>query len=284
MSEKLSEISDELGIEIFDVQSGRSWDKVLAKVEDPNRIPVRVLGNRVLPLAGVFSDREIHVGIKLEHIGQYPYKPELIGGSSVDLQLGNYFYRTDIQRDNRADFYNFHSQEDIDEYFGDVIKAEPLRENSRMMHKFGHTTLRNIDPDSLGIHIKPHERLLGHTMGAIGIRSPGASSYHNTSTNARNGFSVLKDSDIGNPDWIGPLTVELENTNNEDIWLPVGMIIAQARFYGTGGVAANYLAQGSYQSEESPKEALEKWHYTNMKPKVKKVTPMYSPRDWRVEE
>lgn len=276
-TERYGEISDKLGIELFDVRSDRSWEKVLASIDDLNNAPVQVHGNRVIPSKGVFSNKEIKVAVELNHIIHYPNEPELITGSSIDMRLGRFFYRTDQLRDSRPGIYNFHDQDDVDEYFGEVIEAQPLRENSYMMRKFGHTMLRNIDPDSLGIHMKPGERLLGHSLGVVGILAPGASSFSGNSTSGRNGFTVCKDADIGNPNYAGRVTLELENTNPEHIWLGVGQVVAQARFYGTGPVEDN---QHSYQTASDPKQYLANWHHSDMKPKVKHFKPVYGEALW----
>ena len=53
---------------------------------------------------GVYSNVQIKEAINTGHIVFHPYIEENIAGSSVDVTLGHWFYRT--ERINEGGFYN----------------------------------------------------------------------------------------------------------------------------------------------------------------------------------
>jgi deoxycytidine triphosphate deaminase len=67
---------------------------------------------------GVYSNTQIKEAIKEGHIIFHPYQPEHINGSSVDVTLGSWFFRTD--RKSPASVYSPLRFAKIAFYFGFV--------------------------------------------------------------------------------------------------------------------------------------------------------------------
>lgn len=224
-------------------------------------------------ITGVYSNVQIIEAIQTGHIVQYPAAPELINGSSVDVRLGHHFYRTDIAglrqaEDDSAPIYNPYDQDDIARYFGEPLEAQPLQELGRVRRLMGTRALRNIDPEQPVILLRPHERILTHTLEFIGIRAPGTSSMQAKSTTGRNGIVVCKDAGWGDPGYIGRWTMEIQNDNDEWVPLQVGMRIAQIAFYHTGPVAGDYTTlSGNYQTSDDLRALVATWTPQTMLPK-----------------
>lgn len=222
---------------------------------------------------GIYSNTQIFKAIESGHIVQYPFTPELVNGSSVDVRLGHNFYRTD-QSTERAGLYNPFDQEDVNRYFGEPLEAQPLREHDNFRRKLGISALKGIDPEHPIILLRPGERILGHTFEFIGIKPPGTTSMLAKSTTGRNGITVCKDAGLGDPGYINRWTMEIQNENEDEyVPLPEGMRIAQLVFYHTGSVQSDYTRlTGRYQSSENLDEVVAEWHTGRMLPVPPKIT------------
>jgi hypothetical protein len=71
---------------------------------------------------GVYSNIQIKQAIADGHIVFHPYTPEHIAGSSVDVTLGHWFYRT--ERGPSGGFYNPFDEADVNRYFDGPYHAE----------------------------------------------------------------------------------------------------------------------------------------------------------------
>lgn len=222
-----------------------SWD-VLQKHWEPNDVPVRVRGDRVIN-EGTFSNNEMLAAIALGHIVQYPHDPSLIGPASMDVRVGHTFFATD-RNTGKKGLYNPHDSEDILRYFGEPFQAAPLREQGELRRRLGITTLRGIDPEHPLIILRPGERVLGHTHEFLGILPPGMANVYATSSKGRHGITIAQDATFINPGWVNRLVLEIKN-ENEDEHLPLlfGDKVAQITFHGTGAVRGTYADNGSYQ-------------------------------------
>lgn len=221
--------------------------------------------------SGIYSDLEIIEAIESGHIVQYPSAPELINNSSVDVRLGMNFYRTD-QSTQRPGVYNPYDQDDIDRYFGEPLRAEPLREQGEFHRRLGISALKGISEDYPVILLRPGERILAHTHEFIGIRTPGTSSMHAKSTTGRNGVTVCKDAGWGDGGYINRWTMEIQNENEDEyVPLPFGMLIAQIVFHHTGIQKAGYAElTGNYQTSNDLDEIVKNWKVESMRPVPKK--------------
>lgn len=218
---------------------------------------------------GVYSNRQIKQAIREGHIVFHPYIEEHIAGSSVDVTLGNWFYRT--ERPSQGGFYSPFDEQAVSQYFGKPQQAEIHQE---WADKHGRKLFKNIPPEQPIIVLRPHERILAHTHEFIGIKAPGTSTMQARSTWGRNGVAVCLDAGWGDPGYINRWTMEIYNMNqHESVVLPVGERIAQMVFYETGPVDDEYKKlSGKYQSADSKnlQEIIADWSPEQMLPRAYK--------------
>lgn len=217
--------------------------------------------------SGVYSNIEIEQAIKDGHIVFHPYQPQHINGSSVDVTLGEYFFRTD--RKSTKKIYNPFDKPEVDAYFGTAQKAIP---HSQWCKETGSEPLANIPADHPIIVLEPGERILAHTHEFIGILPPGTTSMQSRSTWGRNGLAVCFDAGWGDPGYVNRWTLEIYNLNDRhSIVLPVGERIAQLVFFHTGEVRGSYKdLSGKYTLGTDLDELIREWHPEQMLPRAYK--------------
>ena len=282
------------GNEVYRIEDnfGLSFDDYLvASDRELNDAPVKVLKDRVMG-AGIYSDRELEVGLELGHVVCEP-RPTKVNGSSIDVRLGENFYLAGDAR-NMSAIFNPFDQDDVDRYFGEPLKARPFQfviekvfkeikaneslteeQKKKQLELFeGHENLENIDDEHPLILLRPRERILAHTHEFIGIRPPGTTSMQSRSTTGRIGIASCFCAGWGDPGYINRWTMEVNNLNeNEYVPLPIYYRIAQIVFSATGPVGTEYAkATGKYQTFTSDRfEELEaNWHPSGMLPKSPK--------------
>lgn len=218
---------------------------------------------------GVYSNTEIIEAVREGHIVFHPYIPEHIAGSSVDVTLGHWYYRT--ERKSTGGFYNPFDETEVQRYFDGPYAAEiheqwALKNNRKLFN--------GIPADHPIIVLGPGERILAHTHEFIGIKAPGTSTMQARSTWGRNGVAVCLDAGWGDPGYINRWTMEIYNMNqHESVVLPVGERIAQLVFYHTGKVDQEYTKlSGKYQPSASDDLAklIESWRPEQMLPRAYK--------------
>lgn len=128
----------------------------------------------------VYSNKQIKQAVKTGQIVFHPYQEKHIAGSSVDVTLGNWYYRT--ERPSEGGFYNPFDSRAVDGYFSGALKAE---RHSVWAKKHGRVLFENIPKDHPIIVLRPHERILAHTHEFIGIKAPGTSTMQARSTWSR---------------------------------------------------------------------------------------------------
>ena len=216
---------------------------------------------------GVYSNTQIKQAIKEGHIVFHPYIEEHIAGSSVDVTLGEWYYRT--ERPSQGAFYNPFDEKSVNDYFSGAMQAQI---HGEWAEKHGRLPFKNIPLDQRIIVLRPQERILGHTHEFIGIKAPGTSTMQARSTWGRNGIAVCLDAGWGDPGYINRWTMEIYNMNqHESVVLPVGERVAQMVFYETGPVDLEYKKlSGKYQTGDSTDlEALIRdWRPEQMLPRA----------------
>ena len=219
--------------------------------------------------AGVYSNRQIKAAITKGHIVFHPYIEDHIAGSSIDVTLGNWFYRT--ERSGMSGFYNPFDREDVARYFDGPDHAQI---HSVWAQANGRKLFVGIPADQPIIVIRPGERILAHTHEFIGIKAPGTSTMQARSTWGRNGVAVCLDAGWGDPGYINRWTMEIYNMNQHDsVVLPVGERIAQMVFYHTGPVDGQYNnLSGKYQlsSDKDLQTLIDEWRPQQMLPRAYK--------------
>jgi dCTP deaminase len=217
--------------------------------------------------SGVYSNVEIEEAIKDGHIIFHPYQPEHINGSSVDVTLGEWFYRTD--RKSPTTVYNPFDKIEVDRYFGEPQKAIT---HAEWCKQTGNAPLANIPKDHPVIILEPGERILAHTQEFIGILPPGTTSMQSRSTWGRNGIAVCFDAGWGDPGYVNRWTMEIYNLNQRhSVVLPVGERMAQIVFMHTGEVRGSYEdLSGKYSIGTNLDELIKTWEPLQMLPRAYK--------------
>ncbi len=215
----------------------------------------------------VYSNTQIKHAINYGHIVFHPYNEKHIAGSSVDVTLGHYYYRTERSQDHPV--YNPFDELDVKRYFEGALKAMP---HKKWCDEAGIKPLKGIPLNHPIIPIRPGERILAHTHEFIGIKAPGTSTMQARSTWGRNGVSVCLDAGWGDPGYINRWTMEIYNNNqHETVLLPVGERIAQMVFYDTGPVDLEYKKlSGKYQTNTSSDldAIIKNWRPEHMLPRA----------------
>jgi dCTP deaminase len=220
-------------------------------------------------MGAVYSNKEIKDAVKSGHIICHPFVARNVAGSSVDVTLGEWYYRT--ERTGSSGFYNPFDKQDVERYFDGPNKADI---HEKWSAKNGRKPFTGIPSKHPIIVLRPGERILGHTHEFIGIKAPGTSTLQARSTWGRNGIAVCLDAGWGDPGYINRWTLEIYNMNqHESVVLPVGERIAQMVFYETGPVEGEYRKlSGKYQTEVSAnlKHIIKDWKPQQMLPQAYK--------------
>lgn len=218
-------------------------------------------------ITGVYSNSQIKQAIETGHVVLYPYNEQHINGSSVDVTLGEWYYRT--ERNTQRSVYNPFDEHDVSKHFEGPYQATPHRQ---WVQKHGMTQFVNVPQEHPIIVLGPGERILAHTHEFVGIKAPGTSTMQSRSTWGRNGVAVCLDAGWGDPGYINRWTMEIYNMNqHHSIVLPVGERIAQLVFYHTGEVEGEYHdLSGKYQTESENDLAgiIRSWRPEQMLPRA----------------
>jgi deoxycytidine triphosphate deaminase len=238
----------------------------------------------------VLSDYEIKRAIVEGHIVCRPLRSENIKPSSIDLTLGEFFWRCDAKPHG---VFNPYDRAEVDRYFSGPFTAKPYasvykklggRHDARdwptpaIHDPFLRTSLdtphpfNGIPEDWPVIVLRPRERLLAHSHEYVGIRAPGSTMLKARSSTGRVGLKVCDDAGWGDPGFINRWTWEMRNDNDEAIIIPVGERMAQIVFFHTGEVEGDYGAgaayDGKYQTRgKSVDQLINDWSPYDMLPR-----------------
>lgn len=218
---------------------------------------------------GVLSNTDIKAAIKSGQLVFYPYIESHINGSSLDVTLGQWYYKTETQ--NLGGIYNPFDPEAVKRYFEGALKAEP---HQLWCEKHNRKLFTGIPVDHPIIVLGPGERILAHTHEFIGIKGNATSTMQARSTWGRNGVAVCLDAGWGDPGYVNRWTMEIYNMNQRDaVVLPIGERTAQIVFHTTGEVESEYhKLSGKYQPTpaEDLQIIIDNWQPAQMLPRAYK--------------
>jgi dCTP deaminase len=210
----------------------------------------------------VYSNQQIKKAVERGHIVCYPFNPDNVQGSSLDLTLGEWYYTTDQIATGRI--YNPFDQASVERYFQGPFRAEPHHEWAQ---RTGRQLLAGIPEDHSVIAIGPRQRILAHTHEFVGIQPPGTTEMKARSSWGRNGIQVCACAGWGDPGYINRWTKEITNLNDEEVVLPTGERMAQLIFHETGPVDGHYGAGGKYQTALDLDQIVAAWQPQDMLPR-----------------
>lgn len=247
----------------------------------------------------IFSNLQIRKAHKSGHVVIDPFVSDNIRKSSIDVRLGQWFWRCD----ETTGVYNPRDIENRDRYFAVADGPKLAKPYLSVWRKIGGafgwpmppdpskgTLFKGIPGDWPVIVLRPQETILAHTIEFIGIYAPGTSEMRARSTWGRNGLGVCKCAGAGDPGYVNRWTFELTNFNGVPLIIPVGERIAQLILHKTGPVldgqygveTGNYMS--NYQSGDDLAEIKKKWTPYDMLPKPSKdalvLPPDYNNQDW----
>lgn len=218
---------------------------------------------------GVFSNTDMKSAIKSGQLIFHPYVEDHVNGSSLDVTLGEWYYKT--EKNNLGGVYNPFDPKAIERYFDGPHKAEVHKDWCK---KHGRVLFEGIPADHPIIVLEPGERILAHTHEFVGIKGDATSTMQARSTWGRNGVAVCLDAGWGDPGYVNRWTMEIYNMNQRDaVILPVGERIAQIVFYVTGPVQSEYhKLSGKYQESAADdlQALIKNWSPTQMLPRAHK--------------
>lgn len=217
---------------------------------------------------GVYSNTQIRDALSIGHIICEPYVPDYVNTTSLDVRLGEHFYRITAPSLDALVFNPF-DEEHVQNHF-ELKHAEA---HHKVCKRLGLEALQSITSIHPVIALKPKERILGHTLEFIGIKPPGTSSMQARSSVGRAGINVCQDAGWGDAGYINRWTMEIYNNNSREVLLPVGMRIAQIVFHHTGAVDGEYATDtGKYQRGKADdiRSIIEDWQPSDMLPRIYK--------------
>jgi dCTP deaminase len=203
---------------------------------------------------GVYSNLQIAQAIDDGQIVLHPLAVENIRGSSVDLTLGEWYFTCD---NHSRGVYNPFDEDDVKAYFGEPKKAGFPVDNF----------FKGVPKEHPVIWLGPRQRILAHTHEFIGIKPPGTSEMRARSSWGRNGIAVCLCAGWGDPGYINRWTMEIHNTNDQSVPLPVGERVAQLIFHTTGEVQGDYGDGGKYQTSTDIDQIVADWSPEDMLPR-----------------
>jgi len=210
----------------------------------------------------VYSNQQIREAIHQGHIKCYPFNPDHVQGSSLDLTLGEWYYTTDQISAGRI--YNPFDRNEVERYFRGPLRAEP---HGQWAERTGRRLLAGIPEDHPIIPLGPRQRILAHTHEFVGILPPGTTEMKARSSWGRNGIQVCACAGWGDPGYINRWTKEIANLNDEEVILPCGERMSQLIFHETGPVVGHYGAGGKYQSSLDLDQIIAQWQPSDMLPR-----------------
>jgi deoxycytidine triphosphate deaminase len=235
----------------------------------------------------VYSDIDVRVSIARGQVVCCPLRLENIKGSSVDLTLGENFWRCDA---NPHGVFNPYDEDEIRRYFAGPFRAKPY---ASVYRKIGCSVLRNEWPPPAGdsqsfgrscysmshpfrgipedwpvIVLRPRERILAHSHEFVGVRGRGTTMLKARSSAGRVGLKVCDDAGWGDPGFVNRWTWEMRNDNDEAVIIPVGERMAQIVFFTTGPVERAYSGKYQIGEDEALEQMITGWTPYDMLPRT----------------
>ncbi len=216
----------------------------------------------------VLSDKRILEEHGSGNIVIDPFQRENVKTSSVDVTLGEWFYRPNPN--HGLTVFNPWSEDHVKRVFGEPQRAKTARE------EYGNNLPDGVEPEDRIIIAEPGKMLLCHTQEFIGGVSDTTTEMKARSSIGRVSIVVCNCAGWGDVGYFNRWTMEVTaNGFGFDNPLPellfVGRRVAQITFQETGPIlGTNYSVDGKYQMTSNIDELKGNWSPTMMLPRLYK--------------
>jgi deoxycytidine triphosphate deaminase len=206
----------------------------------------------------------------------HPYKPDNVGPNSLDLCLGeNFFRERRVRRGQRPRFCNIYNGESLDGLWEPVFPKTVKKWREKLKDK-----LTGLHPDERMVVLQPGESLLGHSEEFVGGEFSAeitlVGEMHGRSTIGRCLIKICADADLGDLGFYGRWTFMLTNhMRHHALNLVVGRRIAQLTFHEVRPLRNQAHAYpdkgGTYRvAGKTPEEIRQDWRPQMILPKAGK--------------
>lgn len=212
----------------------------------------------------LLSDKRI---LEKYHAGDIiidPLEPDRIKTSSVDVTLGEWYFRPNTN--HGLTLYNPWSRNHVERVFGQPQRAKTAEE------EFGKDLPDGIKPKDRVIIAYSGQMLLCHTNEYIGGKNGITTMMKARSSIGRSDIVVCKCAGWGDVGYINRWTMEV-TSGGFGLGIPelliVGEPVAQIEFFEVGEtLAENYASDGKYQTSTDLNELKRNWKPEQMLPKL----------------
>jgi dCTP deaminase len=216
---------------------------------------------------GLLSKDQIMAHIEAGNIIIDPFEPRCVGGASVDVRLGEYFYR----EKGGTGTVNLWDSEAAEELWVGPYQAQTVGELRAVVHNQDNLTeaLRELEDTERVILLRPGENILGHTWEFIGGKENINTAMQARSSMGRSHVTVCRCAGWGDPGYCNRWTMEITNNSlNHSVLLVAKRRVAQIVFWQVEPVQRGYGANGKYQIDGGIEAIKEKWEPKAMLPKL----------------
>lgn len=169
-----------------------------------------------------------------------PFDLRHLGTNSYDARIDKYYYQGNIM----TQYVHLDNSLETRGYWGEIREAEFRQEE-----------------EGYYIPVHPGSTILARTIEVIGGRNGYLADMYSRSTTARSGLSVCRCAGKGDVGYIDQWTMEVSNSSDVLIYIPVGFRICQFRFEYVGMTRNGYYEtshSGNYNmgDPQDPKNML----------------------------
>lgn len=224
----------------------------------------------------LLSKEQIVKHVEEGNIVVRPFIKENVGGASVDVRLGKWFWREKdfVSEGIFGQAINLWDDDAAKKLWLGPFKA-PTVENFFEDFYDGEDQTRpslegaNVELSDQIIILQPGENILTHTQEFIGGNQKIGTAMQARSSMGRSHVTVCRCAGWGDPGYINRWTMEVtNNSQHHPIVLVAGRRVAQIVFWEIEPVSENYGKEGKYQAGTNIDEIMERWHPIDMLPRL----------------
>ncbi|MBL7045654.1 MAG: dCTP deaminase [Parcubacteria group bacterium] len=216
----------------------------------------------------VLSDKKILEHMKAGTVVIEPFIKENLSTSSVDLTLGEWYFKEQPPKNHRT-IFNPYDKKSVDLVWDTKPNKAEYAKDAFENFNFN---FKGINKKDRVILLSPGETVLAHTNEFVGGRDEVTTMMKARSSLGRVFIEVCKCAGWGDVGYVNRWTMEITNNSRvHTIPLVVGRRIAQLIFFETGEILKNdYAKKGKYQTTTDIKALKKNWDPKMMLPRLYK--------------